>query len=317
MTIGQSTPALVVYWIPYVGIGHPIQKVVVPLTDILNYERADGSPQVTAAILAAATFTGSPDNFLPPYLDLGGLAAVLTPRTSDINGPVRQLQAHRIKVLLSIVGVADMGWDQVPAVQNAAFAQWVQSEVLDKYGLDGIDIDDEYCDLPGDPQRFVDTIAALRGAAPHALITKALWQDEGYFTQPVSTTSPWFPGAYLSQMLDLGSTMTYGTDAAGLEACVEAYTSILIGDQNVGLAPSQLCIGVQAGVGSWMTTLADSEAAAAWVAQQGYGGMMLYTFSQDIQQWTHQPQNSPGYMFPNPNDHEWQRGIIEAMGKGA
>jgi hypothetical protein len=44
--------------------------------------------------------------------------------------------------------------------------------------------------------------------------------------------------------------------------------------------------------------------------------MMLFTFSQDIQQWTHQPQNSPGYMFPNPDDHQWQRAMIKAMGVG-
>jgi hypothetical protein len=40
---------------------------------------------------------------------------------------------------------------------------------------------------------------------------------------------------------------------------------------------------------------------------------MLYTFSQDIQQWTHAPQNSPNYMYPNPNDHEWQKAIVEGM----
>ncbi len=39
-------------------------------------------------------------------------------------------------------------------------------------------------------------------------------------------------------------------------------------------------------------------------------GMMLYRFSQDIQQWTYGPQNSPSKMYPNPDDHQWQRTII-------
>jgi hypothetical protein len=27
----------------------------------------------------------------------------------------------------------------------------------------------------------------------------------------------------------------------------------------------------------------------------------------------HAPQNSPGYMYPNANDHEWQQAIVEGM----
>ena len=38
--------------------------------------------------------------------------------------------------------------------------------------------------------------------------------------------------------------------------------------------------------------------------------MMLFTFSQDIQQFTFAPQNDPGHMFPNTDDHEWQM-VIE------
>jgi hypothetical protein len=317
MVKSPSAPDMVVYWITRVGIGEdPEDYVAVPLTDILDYRRADGAPQVTVTILSSASFTGTPETFAPPYWDLGALAEVLPPRTADVVGPVQMLQAQGIKVLLCVAGSKGMGWDLVPAAQNGDFAQWVQSEILELYGLDGIDIDDEWGPSGSNPQGLVDTVAALRAAAPQALITKALWSDNpDYFTTPVSADSPWSPGAYLGQLVDFGSTMAYGENAAGLEATVQSYTSITTpGGANVGLAPNQLCIGVQAGVGSWFTTLADSEAAAAWVVQNGYRGMMLFTFSQDIQQWTHQPVNSPDYMWRNPNDHAWQRGMIAAMG---
>lgn len=317
MPAGPADPALVVYWLPTIGIGKPLEKVHVPLLDMLDQTRSDGSPQVSVAILSSATFLGIPETFAPPYLELGeGLSAVLTPHAGDIHDPVRQLQARGVKVLLGVVCARSMGWDHVSAAQNGDFAQWVRTEILEKYSLDGIDIDDECCDLEPNPRGLVDTVAALRVAAPQALISKALWQDSEYFTLPVSPTSPWLPGSYLGQMLDFASTMNYGDGVEGLESFVQSYTQFEVGGQNVGMAPSQLCIGVQAGVGPWMTPLAVTAAVSEWVVAQGYRGIMLYTYSQDIQQWTHQPQNSPGYLFPNPNDHEWQKVVVQAMGVG-
>jgi len=314
MATWPSLPLLIVYWPIYVGIGKPLQKVTVPLLDVLNYPRPDGTPQVSVVILSSATFTGTPENFAPPYLTIDdGVLAELMPRPGQTMSNVRLLQNAGIRVLLGVVCAKQMGWDNISPAQNQDFANWVKSEVLDRYGLDGVDIDDEFCDVPYDPQGLVDTIGALRLAAPDMLITKALWSDGDYFTLPVSSGPN--AGAYLGQLLDIGSSMDYGDfeGAPGLEQFTAAYTNIPVGGRNVGMTPSQLCIGVQAGVGNWMTTLANTQAVSAWVAQNGYLGIMLYTFSQDIQQWTHQPQNSPGYMFPNPGDHEWQKAIIASM----
>jgi hypothetical protein len=312
MPTWPSHPLLVVYWITYVGIGDPLQKVYVPLLDVLNYRRPDGTPQVSAVILSSATFTGTPDDFTPPYLKIDeGVMAELMPRPGQTMSNVELLQNEGIRVLLGVVCAKQMGWDNISDAQNQDFANWVKTEVLDRYGLDGIDIDDEFCDVPYNPQGLVDTIGTLRLAAPDALITKALWADSNYFTVPVSSGPN--AGVYLGQLLDIGSSMDYGDGAAGLEQFIQGYTNIQVGGQDVGMSPDQLCIGVQAGVGNWMTTLADTEAVSAWVVQNGYLGVMLYTFSQDIQQWTHQPQNSPGYMFPNAGDHEWQQAIIASM----
>lgn len=333
MAAGESAKALIAYWIPFVGIGkkdEPKVRVVVPLEGILDFRRTGGAPQVTMVILGAAKFRGTPQTFAPPYLDLSDIASVLTPKTSDDMGPVRRLQAQGIKVLLSVMGPNvehGMGWCHVAAAKNEAFAQWVKTEVLDAYGLDGIDIDDEFSGWETDPpQALVDTVAALKVAAPDALLHKALWDDDGAFKTPVSTKgSPW-QGAYLCQLLDLGSTMAYGYDAAGLESTVASYTEMVIErldadgkptKLNVGLSPAKLCIGVQAGEkneeSTWKTTLDDTEAASKWVVENGYRGMMLYTFTSDILQWTREPQNDPRYLYPNPDDHEWQRRIAEAM----
>lgn len=320
MSSQAAERVLISYWIPYVGIGDPIQKVVVPLTDVLNLTLKDGTPQTNIVNLAAAHLNGSPANFTEPYLTIpDNILTQLTIQPGETQSNVQKLQDKGIKVVLSVMGNtppgenSGMGWDHVPADQNDAFARWIKTEVIDKYGLDGIDIDDEYSGLPQNPQGLVDTVAVLRHRIGSALITKALWNDIDYFSVPASPASTYDGGSYLGQMLDIGSSMDYGDGTAELESFIARYANVMVNGQNVGMSENQLCIGVQAGVGGWMTTIADTKAVSEWVVENGYLGIMLYTFSQDIQQWTHQPQNSPGYMFPNKNDHEWQKTIIDAM----
>jgi hypothetical protein len=117
----------------------------------------------------------------------------------------------------------------------------------------------------------------------------------------------------LSSLLDLGCTMDYGDDFAGQVANIDTYKSW-------GMTADKLCVGVQAGPpeDNWMTNIDETAQLAKWAVTPQSGaapvlGMMLYTFPQDIEQWDHYPQNSPGYMFPNPNDHRWQRAIVKGM----
>jgi len=319
MTLPQ--PLLALYWIPYVGIGSPIQKVVVPLTDILNYTLADGTPQAKVVFLGAADFSCTPTNFQPPYVTPNaGLLAQLVAQPGQ-QSAVQQLQAAGIKVLLSIIGPNNgiMGWDNIPYAQGAnpyanmeAFAQWVMTELVDKYGLDGIDIDDEFGG-PANPQAFMDTVGTLRYYMGSKLLTKALWSDDVYFQTAVSANAPYNAGSMLSGLLDLGCNMDYGALYAGQLSDIETY-------KGYGMTASQLCIGVQAGPpeSSWMTPIGEASQLATWaVTPQGGSapvqGMMLYTFTQDIQQWDMWPQNSPQYKFPNPGDHAWQKAIVEGM----
>jgi Glycosyl hydrolases family 18 len=326
-----SHPMLAAYWIPYVGIGqNPTVDVVVPLTDMLNYTLADGTPQTKIVFLGAAAFCCTVANFVPPYVSINsGLMQQLTLQPGQTKTAVQQLQAAGIKVLLSIMGPNDpkinFGWDNVPYARGAnrfanmeAFAQWVRSELIDRYGLDGIDIDDEYGG-PTDVQAFVDTIAILRQSMQGKLLTKALWKDAfgdfDYFGTPVSADAPYSAGAKLASLLDLGCTMAYGIDLQSQIDNIGSYNS-------VGMTWDKLCVGVQAGPYQlgWMTDIGETAQLAAWAVTPQSGqtnppvlGMMLYTFPQDIQQWDQWPQNSPQYTWPNPGDHAWQQAIVIGM----
>ncbi|GAA2031690.1 endo-beta-N-acetylglucosaminidase family protein [Catenulispora yoronensis] len=91
---------------------------------------------------------------------------------------IRPLQAKGIKVELSILGNHQgAGFANFTSKAAAtAFAKQL-SDAVTKYGLDGIDFDDEYADygVNGTPQpnasSFVYLIQALRGYMPNKLIT--------------------------------------------------------------------------------------------------------------------------------------------------
>jgi hypothetical protein len=316
----QSQPTLASYWIPAVGIGNPIQWVKVPLSKILNYMLADGTPQTKIVFLGYGNFSGTPANFQPPYISIApGVLQQLTLQPGQTRTNVQQLQAAGIKVLLSVAGTraTQMGWDTIPYGQGPnkyadmiAFAKWVQTDLIDAYGLDGIDIDDEWA--PIDPQAFMDTVGILRNFMSGSLLTKALWNDDAHFQTAVSSDAPYNAGAMLSSLLDLGCTMAYGYSFADQVQTIATY-------QGYGMTWNQLCVGVQAGTGQWMTPLKEVTRLAQWAAAPAPSGnppvlgIMLYTFSQDIQQWTHAPPNSPGYMYPNANDHEWQQAIVDGL----
>ena len=290
-------PMLASYWIPAVGI----------------------APQTRIVFVGYGNFSCTPANFQPPYISIApGVLQQLTLQPGQTQTNVQQLQAAGIKVLLSVSGTraTQMGWDTIPYGQGPnkyadmiAFAKWVQTNLIDAYGLDGIDIDDEWA--PTDPQAFMDTVGTLRNFMSGSLLTKALWDDDAHFQTAVSSDAPYNGGAMLSSLLDLGCTMAYGYSFSGQVQAIATY-------QGYGMTWNQLCVGVQAGTGQWMTPIAEVTQLAQWAVTPQSGsppvlGIMLYTFSQDIQQWTHAPPNSPGYMYPNANDHAWQQAIVDGM----
>lgn len=91
---------------------------------------------------------------------------------------IRPLQAKGIKVTLSILGNHEgAGFANFPTKQSAeAFAKQL-SDTVTRYGLDGIDFDDEYSEYgkngTGQPNAssFVYLVTALRSLMPSKLIT--------------------------------------------------------------------------------------------------------------------------------------------------
>lgn len=315
MSALPSQGLLPIYWIPQVGIGSNGQKdnVNVPLTDVLNYTLPNGQSQTQVVFLFSATFVSN----TAPYINIPDTILqqmTLQPGQSQTN--VQQLQAAGIKVLLSFLGSEGYGWDGISDPHD--FAQWVQKNVIEEYGLDGIDIDNEFSGL-SDPQSFMNTIGTLRGELSGSLLTKPLWADSEYFTISVAQGYP-NAGAYLGQLLDFGCSMAYGYGFESQIAFIQSYHDIEVNGENVGMDWNQLAIGVQAGPPgqSWMTGIDEVYKLAQWCVEPASPtkeippilGMMLFTFSQDIQQFTYSPQNSPSKMFPNADDHQWQRTIV-------
>lgn len=182
---------------------------------------------------------------------------------------VAPLQAKGIAVLLTFLNNWDAaGWSNFdpdsPAGQADAwnFALQLQ-QVVETYGFDGIDIDDEYADpdksIPGSLAMVTSMIKQLM---PDKILSKALWADSEYF-------GPTYKGVGLAQTLTCGWQMSYdGTPQYDLPPYVEA-----------GMAKDALAYGFQAGHGP-----ADPGPAVAWLKSNGYMGVMVYDFENPANQ---------------------------------
>jgi len=297
---------LAAYWLTSVGIG-PVdpppegvlpgkQTVKVPVSEVLRYKRSDGSPQVNILLLTGANFTKS-STFEAPYLDI---EEELLSALSD-SSTIKALQAAGTKVVLSIMGGhGEYGWQSIPEEKIADFVNYLKLQFLEGYGLDGIDIDDEYYSGNKSTDILVETVKQMRNSfPPSAILSKALFRDFDILPK-------------ISSDLNYGGIMYYGNDAGYLQSCYRKY-------RECGLKNSQLLIGVNAGpaveqpAGNF-TSLEVTEALAQWEPEGGQkAGMMLWSFSQDIQQFTTDPQNQIALQYPNIEDHLWQRKIIEVM----
>lgn len=294
----MTRQSLAVYWLPTVGIGPQgsMQSVHVPLTDVLNYRRADGSLQIDIVNLWGCAFNTAADFGPGQYLVFDPLLD-----SAFAGGEVRQLQEAGIKVVLTIVGCGgdeSFGWGSIPSDQQAAFVSYVTENLLSPQGLglDGIDIDDEY------PTGGRAIVPALSAALPSGkILSKALFSDSYFISQ-------------IAPLLTYGAIMTYGNSAAGLESEFNDYVE-------QGMTPDNLMIGVNAGPraqGGSFTSIVTSAELAAWQPEGAAKmGMMVWSFSQDIQQFTGFPQNQSELMFPNPEDHTWQRVMSAVMDAGA
>src|SRR5690242_490738 len=118
-----------------------------------GYTLADGSPALNVVCIFAGNYAAADLPYLRANNNDPPTTAPFNPNIQAIldDGSVQYLQSKGLTVLLTILnGHSAVGWSQFTSEADAmAFAQYLKDDVVDKYGLDGIDIDDEYSD--GEP----------------------------------------------------------------------------------------------------------------------------------------------------------------------
>ncbi len=235
------------------------------LREVAGYRLADGSPAIDVVCLFAGNYAASE----PPYLRAQNNDP---PTTSPLNtkiqavledGSVGYVQEQGLKVLLTVTnGWNPVGWSEFTSESDAtAFAQYLQSDIIGAYGLDGIDIDDEYSTGPANETSLIMVTTIMRSVMPEIVISKALWTDANYFK------ASW-NGHTLAENLDYGAEMSYGGSP---QSRLPPYTSGLPA-ANL-LAPSQVSCGFSANQPS-----SDPSGDVAWIQANGYAGVMMFGF---------------------------------------
>lgn len=305
----QKEDILVAYWNPRLGIGgydhvpdsvKPGPQIVeIPVTEVLKYLRSDGSSQITVLVLTGANFTQRSlvDDFVTPYITLDPTLHTIL---SDSGHIIDALHDAGIKVIVGINGTREgyHSWQTIPMNKINDFVHYLKSELLDKYNLDGIDIGDHSDIGYYDASVLLEIVKYMKQIfSPDTILSKLLYADIGFISEIVNDLT----FAYI---------MVYGDDINTLEEDYKMY-------RQLGFQNSQLLIGVNVGdpqLSNSFTSLSTTKMLTAWQPSDGRkAGMMIWTFSQDIQQFTACPQNQMSLLYPNENDHSYQRAIIEVM----
>lgn len=171
------------------------------------------------------------------------------------SGNVAYLQSLGIKVLLTVLGNHEnAGWGCFTTYAMADSFAVQCAKAVTQYGLDGIDIDDEYSTCTTNTSSLVLAVSALRAELGSTkYITKALFDDTQYF-------SATYNGKKAGDILDYGWEMSYGNTN---------YSGRLQPYINAGMAKAKLGIGVDIGG-------TDETTAAQFVRKNGYAAVMTY-----------------------------------------
>ncbi|SDS17314.1 endo-beta-N-acetylglucosaminidase H [Microlunatus soli] len=169
---------------------------------------------------------------------------------------IKPLQDKGIKVLLSVLGNHQgAGFANFPdRASAAAFADQLAA-IVEQYGLDGIDFDDEYAEYgvggTGQPNdfSFVYLVSALRERLPDKIITL-------YYIGPSSTRLS-FDGVNVGDLIDYSWNPYYGSwlvpDVPGLSPAELGPAAVAIADTDTTTAAALARRTLNEGYGVYLT----------------------------------------------------------------
>jgi hypothetical protein len=224
-----------------------------------SYTTSWGTPAIDVAILFAGNYAAD----TLPYLRANNNDPP-TSQPFDQNiqtvldsGAISTLQSLGLTVMVSITnGHSQVGWSEFTSQADAQrFASYLASDVVGPYGLDGIDIDDEYSDgVPQDSSLAMVT-TLMRSTMPNLLISKVVDSTE-------YLSNSW-NGHTLASNLTYCWNMSYGLPA---EDALPPYVP-------AGVAANTLSMGFWSGSPS-----PDPTADVNWIVANGYAGVMVFAF---------------------------------------
>lgn len=200
---------------------------------------------------------------------------------NNVSTQIRPLQAKGIKVELSILGNHEgAGFANFPSKAAASGFAKQLSNAVTKYGLDGIDFDDEYADYgtngTGQPNAssFVYLVSALRRDMPSKLITL-------YDIGPASSSLS-YGGVNITQDFNYAWNPWYGSfqvPSVSLPKSDLAPAAIQFGATSASTAASLAQQTVSSGYGVYLTYNLDGTDQHTYISsftQQLYGSAAVY-----------------------------------------
>jgi len=230
------------------------------------YVDSDGAAAVDVVCIFAANICASVPSdavYLAPLVQVpvGGAYATAGAGLFEAlqSGVIAQLQAKGITVLLTLLNNHDAaGWSQFNSEALAANFVEQLRVVVDNYGLDGIDIDDEYSNGTPIQNSLAMVTSLMQQALPGKIISKALWQDEQYFNVP-------YQGVSLQDTLTYGWEMSYGGEP---QYRLPQYVEL-------GMSKNALALGFWSG-----SPAPTPDVDVEWLKSNDYGGVMVYAFQE-------------------------------------
>ena len=230
------------------------------LANVGCYVRSDtNKPLFQMAAIFAANINGKnpnePEVYFNPQVD----------SLLNHSDQVAKLQKQGIKVLLSILGNhQNAGW---ACMTDAAAIQQFANQmvnIINKYHLDGIDIDDEYSTCSPNSTSMIKIARALKAnpGFKGKLLTKVLFNDYSYF---IATDE----GQQLADFIDYGWEMTYWSSNFNRRLGPYLQYGMLKNNLGLGVDSANVLPGP----------------AAKFVLQNGYKGMMVYGITNNVQDY--------------------------------